>query len=214
MASTSVPAVAAETLSLRCGSKARTPNGIVGEVVALICDVGTQEITHIVVAVAGFVPRIVQVSCVTAGPDRWLEIELVREEIEQLAPFVAPYESRASSEWTERARPGLWLASDDKALIRSDGVPDAPLALRSPVPVRRATQRYVGHVVLWNLERCSGRINSIVVREGQRFSHTDSVVPGSHIEHIDDDGVQLIPSTFQQRRARMLQLSSHCESNL
>ncbi|MEO8697177.1 MAG: hypothetical protein ABI658_26960 [Acidimicrobiales bacterium] len=214
MVPTSVPAVAAETVSLHCGSKARTPNGIVLEVVALICDVGTQQITHIAVGMPGSVPRIVQVSCVTAGPDGWLEIELVREEIEQLAPFAAPYEKPAAADWPEQARTGLWLAPRDNALIRSDGVPDAPLALRSPVPVRRLSQRYVGHIVLWNLERRSGRINSIIVREGQRFNHTDSVVAGSHIEHIDDDGVQLVPSTFQQRRARLPQLSWRCETNL
>jgi len=203
MALTLVSAVSADTVSLHCGSRARTPNGVVGEVVALVCDVGTTQISHLVVGAPGVVPRIVQVSCVTSGDGDWLEIELERQEVEQLAPFVAPYEQPVSIGWTERGRPGLWLAPrGDFALIRADGVPDAPLALRSPVPVRSASQRYIGHIVLWNLECGSGRISSIVVREGQRFNHTDVVIPGSDIDHVDDDGVQLLSSSFRHTRAR------------
>ena len=161
--------------------------------VALVCDVATTQISHLVVGAPGVVLRLVQVSCVTAGYGDWLEIEFEREELERLAPFVAPYEQPASIESAERGRPGLWLAPrGGVALFGSDGVPDAPLALRSPVPVRGASQQYVGHIVLWNLECGSGRISSIVVREGQGFDHTDVVIPGSHIDHVDDDGVQLL----------------------
>jgi hypothetical protein len=198
MALALVPAVPAETVSLHCGSKARTPHGVVAEVLALVCDVGTTQITHLVVSVRGDVPRIVQVSCVTAGDGDSLEVELERSEVEHLAPFVAPAEQPAYTESDEAGRLGLWLAPrGESPLIRLDGVPDAPLALRSPVPVRSASQRYVGHIVLWNLERGSGRINSIVVREGQGFNHRDVVVPGSDIDHVDDDGVRLLSPSLR-----------------
>ena len=210
MALTVVSAVPAETVSLHCGSKARTAHGDVGEVVALVCDVGTTQITHLVVSVRGVVPRIVQVSCVTAGDGDWLEMELERVEVEHLAPFVAPAEQPVYTESNEPGRPGLWLAPQgDFPGIRPDGVPDAPLALRSPVPVRSASQGYVGHIVLWNLERGNGRISSIVVREGQRFNHADVVIPGSEIDHVDDDGVQLLSSSFPHTRARMSRRESH-----
>jgi hypothetical protein len=203
MALTLVSAVSADTISLHCGSRARTPNGVVGEVVALICDVGTTQISHLVVGAPGSVSRIVQVSCVRSGDGDWLEIELELQEVVQLEPFVARYEQPDSVGQAERGRPGLWLAPrGDFALIRPDGVPDAPLALRSPVPVRSASQRYVGHIVLWNLQCGSGRISSLVVREGQRFNHTDVVIPGSHIDHVDDDGVHLLSSSSRHRRAR------------
>lgn len=204
MALTLVPAVPAETVSLHCGSKARTPHGVVAEVVALVCDVGTTQITHLVVSVRGVVPRVVQVSCVSAGDGDWLEMELERAEVEHLARFVAPFEQPAYAESNETGRPGLWLAPrGDFPLIRPDGVPEAPLALRSPVPVRSASQRYVGHIVLWNLERGSGRISSIVVREGQGFSHADVVIPGSDIDRVDDDGVQLLSLSLRHTRARI-----------
>ena len=186
----------AATVKVHCGTQVWAYDGRIGSVSALVIDMQTAEITHLVVtnADAAGSGRLVALSCVSNGDGERIVLEVDRAEVLRFDHFTVPYKLPYTPlDYADSSDSvSVWLIPPGGfTFALHDAVPDGALALRAPVAVRTSEGEQLGIVVSWDLERSTGRIQSIVVREGHIFNRSKVSVAGSLIDQIDDEGVLL-----------------------
>jgi len=157
----------------------------------------TRRVTHVVVRQETFprLERLVPVELVAeASPDQ-IRLKCSQQELHKLEPFMeteflpgeVPYEDYGLEEYR------LWpyiLPDRELIPVEHERVPPGELAVRRGSHVR-ATDGDVGRVDEFLIERETGHISHLVLREGHLWGKKDVLIPVSEIGQIDEDRVYL-----------------------
>jgi hypothetical protein len=189
------------SVSVHCGTRVSAHDGAVGSVGALVFDVRSNEVTHLVVTnvdIAGS-GRLVPLSCVTEGDGEVLTVDRDRSDVLRFDRLIVPYDlGDPLPPDAPAAGLGIWLIPPGgRSFAVHELTPPGTLALRAPIPVRTRLRELLGIVASWELEPSSGRVVSIIVRAGRVLSRQGFPVSGSLIDYVDDDGVHLRTSREQ-----------------
>jgi sporulation protein YlmC with PRC-barrel domain len=187
--------------TLHCGTSVLAHDGEVGSVSALIVDVRSSEVTHLVVTNADMANsgRLVPLACVTAGDGDQITLDRDRCDVLRFDRLTVPYDLGDPLPPDGRAEGlGVWLIPPGgRTFAVHEMTPHGTLALRAPIPVRTRGRYLLGIVASWELEPSTGRIRSILVRKGRLLTRRGLPVSGALIDYIDDDGVHLTSSREQ-----------------
>jgi len=183
------------TIDVHCGTRVLAHDGELGGVAALIIDVRSTEVTHLVVTNADMAGsgRLVPLHCVMYSDGEQLALDRDRRDALQFDHFTVPYDFGDPLPPDARAEGlGVWLIPPGgRTFAVHELTPQGTLALRAPVPVRTRERELLGIVASWELEPSTGRIRSILVRKGRLLSRGGLTVSGPLINYVDDDGVHL-----------------------
>lgn len=168
-----------------------------GRSICVILNPHSRRVTHIVVRQEGFpyAERLVPVDLVAETSPDQLQLACSRRELEGLPPFIEaefvpgefPYETYGLGEYH------VWpysLPDEEVVMIEHEQVPPGELAVRRGSHVR-ATDGDVGQVDEFLVDRESGHITHLVLREGHLWGKKDVIIPVSKIERIEEDRVHL-----------------------
>jgi hypothetical protein len=187
--------------TLHCGTSVLAHDGEVGSVAALIVDVRSTEVTHLVVTNADMANsgRLVPLSCVTAGDGEQLTLDPDRSDVLRFDRLTVPYDLGDPLPPDVRAEGlGVWLIPPGgRSFAVHELAPLGTLALRPPIPVRTRGRELLGIIASWELQPSTGRIRSVLVRKGRLLNRRGLRVSGELIDYIDDDGLHLGSSREQ-----------------
>ena len=190
------PFAGSDLVTVHCGTRVSAHDGTVGSVAALVVDVHTAEVTHLVVTNAdiGGSGRLVPISCAASGDGEQLMLDRDRSEVMEFDRLTVPYDLGDPLPADGPAEGiGWWLIPPGgRTFAVHDSPPHGSLALRPPVAVRTRDAELLGVVGSWDVEPSTGRIRSILVRKGRRLNRHGLPVSGPLIDYIDDDGVHLL----------------------
>jgi sporulation protein YlmC with PRC-barrel domain len=157
----------------------------------------TRRVTHVVVKEDSFprLERLVPVELVAETSPDQIHLTCSRQELHALESFVEteflpgefPYAPYALSEF--RVWPYI-LPDDELVPMEHERVPPGELAVHRGSRVR-ATDGDVGQVDEFLVDRESGHITHLVLREGHLWGQKDVLVPVSEIGQVDEDRVYL-----------------------
>ncbi|MEO8693575.1 MAG: hypothetical protein ABI658_08670 [Acidimicrobiales bacterium] len=191
----------AATVEVHCGTRVSAHDGELGGVAALIIDVRSTEVTHVVVTNADMAGsgRLVPLHCVMSSDGEQIALDRDRRDVLRFDRLTVPYDFGDPLPPEARAEGlGVWLIPPGgRTFAVHELTPHGTLALRAPVPVRTRERELLGIVASWELEPSTGRIRSILVRKGRLLNRGGLTVSGPLINYIDDDGVHLSTSRDQ-----------------
>jgi sporulation protein YlmC with PRC-barrel domain len=181
--------------TVHCGTSVEAHDGEVGSVAAIVVDVKTAKVTHLVVTNAdiGGSGRLVPLAYATTGDGEQLVLDLDRSDVLRFDRLTVPYDlGEPLLPYARAENIGVWLTPPGgRTFAVHETPPLGSLALRSPVAVRTRDGKVLGIIASWELECSTGRIRSIVVRMGHLLNRHGLTVSGPLIDYIDDDGVHL-----------------------
>jgi hypothetical protein len=157
----------------------------------------TRRVTHVVVKEKTFpgLERLVPVEMVAETSPNQIHLTCSQEELHGLEAFVEteflpdefPYANYGVNEFR------LWpyiLPDDELVPLQHERVPPGELAVRRSSHVW-ATDGNVGQVDEFLVDRQTGYITHLVLREGHLWGQKDVTIPVSEIGQIDEDRVYL-----------------------
>jgi sporulation protein YlmC with PRC-barrel domain len=157
----------------------------------------TRRVTHVVVKEDSFprLERLVPVDLVAETSPDQIHLTCSQQELHELEAFIEteflpgefPYASYALGEF--RVWPYI-LPDDELVPTEHERVPPGELAVHRGSRVR-ATDGDVGQVDEFLVDRETGHISHLVLREGYLWGKKDVVVPVSEIGQVDEDRVYL-----------------------
>ena len=157
----------------------------------------SRRVTHIVVKPDSFLEleRLVPVELVAETSPGQINLSCSQQELQRLEPFVEteflpgefPYVGHGLNEFR------LWpyiLPEDEVMPVEHERVPPGELAVRRGSHVR-ATDGDIGRVDEFLVDRETGQVTHLVLREGHLWGQKDVLIPVSEIGQIDEDWVYL-----------------------
>jgi sporulation protein YlmC with PRC-barrel domain len=157
----------------------------------------TRRVTHLVVEQEPFphLERLVPVELVAETSPDQIQLQCSRRELDNLEAFVEtdylpggiPYGAYGLEDYR------LWpyvLPDDEWVPVEHERVPPGELAVRRGSRVR-ATDGDVGRVDEFLIDRETGHISHLVLREGHLWGQKDVLIPVSEVGKINEDQVRV-----------------------
>jgi hypothetical protein len=205
----------------RLGVEVRCLDGGCGKLRSLVINPGDDTVTHLVVEQSHHkdLARVVPLDLVNAGVAGTVESELqlrcTRAEFERLDPAeetLLPGDDESYDDISYRWEPASswpYYATQGPLMPGAPGTPGIPGAITRPVTVDtvpdqlpdedevsrgehvHATDGDIGHVLGFVVEAGSGRVTSVLLREGHLLSRRTVLIPRSAVAEVGADGFRL-----------------------
>lgn len=184
-------------MEIAIGVEVRCQGKPCGEVTGIIVEPINEVVTHFVVKDSQFphIERIVSRKEIVTATSDAIELSCTAEELSAFEPFIH-YEFITDNYQTlNYASAGIWmtpLSMPDPMVfsIEHENVPDGEKAIHRGANVL-ARDGHAGKVDEFIIDRGSGRITHLVLREGHLWGAKNVTIPISEVSKIDDDGVHL-----------------------
>ncbi len=201
----------------RLGAEVSCTDGACGKVRTLVISPGDDAVTHLVVEQAhqGGPARVVPLALADTGPGKGeIRLHCTRAEFERLDPAETTYlpgdedYENTGTRW-EPAVAWPYYDTQGTMLPGAPGTPGVPGAITRPVTVDavpdelpgedevsrgehvHATDGDIGHVLGFVVEADSGRVTSVLLREGHLLGRRTVLIPRAAVAEVGWDGFRL-----------------------
>jgi len=170
-----------------------------GATEAVVLNPITEQITHIVVKEkdAPHTERLIPINLIETADEDAVRLTIPGNELYLQEPFIEvkylrnpiPHYMPSGNE-TYYARPFV-LPMEEVTVVKHRSIPPHELAISRGAKVYSADKHKVGRVDEFIVEKETGNITQLILREGHLFSTEDVSIPVSEIEGINEDDVHL-----------------------
>lgn len=159
-------------------------DGPCGRSTHIILNPETSQVTHLVVREHSFTQRLVPVEMVTESSPTRIQIRCSKDRLSQMAPFI-------QAEFVPMGVPSpaymLWPASIMESAVvtlEHEQVPAGEVAIDRGSRVE-AVDGQAGRVDELLIDRVTGQVTHLVLREGHLWGQRDITIPVEMIDHIE-----------------------------
>ena len=187
-------------MDIPINAKVYCQDKLCGHTQAVILDPDSEVVTHVVVKERKIphTQRLVPIDTIDASLENNIQLNCDQAKFESMPPFVdveyvqasIPYFTQACDYDLTYPRP-IIIPERKMVSLKHYHLPGNELAVRQGIPVYSAEGYVVGKVDEFLVDRGSGNITHLILREGHLWGQKDVVIPAEEIDKVKETKLRL-----------------------